>query len=119
MSFEAMRLVPCRAASALRSVAFPAGNPLPTARLLERDTHRVTMHRTPPNEMQSQPQDVGQSGVEPVAIPHRPLPLRSSAALRLFAIVLSAVSAVAALASGFKDELEQRRRFKYRDPLHA
>jgi hypothetical protein len=111
MSFEAMRLIPCQSAQALRSVAAPAfrgfslgkgedaGSALATTRQ-SADVHRAGALRMP-------------------HAPSWPVPLAGTALVRMFAVVVAAASAVMALLCGAKDEVEQRRRHEYRGRLHS
>ena len=113
MSFEAMRLIPCQSAQALRSVAAPAlrgfsfgkdaGSAVATTSTSARqsaDVHRGGALRMP-------------------HAPSWPVPLAGTALVRMFAVVVAAASAVMALVCGTKDEVEQRRRHEYRGRLHS
>ena len=111
MSFGAMRLIPCRSAQALRSVASPAfrgfslgkgedtGSALATTRP-SADGHRGGALRVP-------------------HAPSWPIPLAGTALVRMFAVIVAAASAVISLVCGAKDEVEQRRRHEYRGRLHS
>jgi hypothetical protein len=123
MSFEAMRLVPCRSAQAVRSMASPTrrGFTPGTSRGSDVDaTSRTSPASREAATIALQSPDVKRAGVlGAVRVANWPVPLRDTAVLRLFAVIVAAASAVMALVAGVKDEFEQRRRHQYWGRLHS
>jgi hypothetical protein len=114
MSFEAMRLVPCRSAQAVRSMASPA------LRGSTSRTSPASRNGAASTAIALQSPDVKRAGVlGAVRVANWPVPLRDTAVLRLFAVIVAAASAVMALVAGVKDEFEQRRRHQYWGRLHS
>jgi hypothetical protein len=123
MSFEAMRLVPCRSAQAVRSVTSPAlrGFTSGTNRGSDVDaTSRTSRDAATSSAIALQSPDLKRAGVlGAVRVANWPVPLRDTALLRLFAVIVATASAVMALVAGMKDEFEQRRRHQYWGRLHS
>jgi hypothetical protein len=131
MSFEAVRLLPCQSVQALRAVSAGALNSSSRAvSALKAGTTSAggdrgrggTPARTEPTGEISGEALSGEHGRGRALLDIRQLwrvPFQSTLALRLFAVMVAAVSAVVALAAGMKDELEQRRRRQYRTRLHS
>jgi hypothetical protein len=118
MSFEAMRLVPCRSAQAVRSMASPAlrGFTSGTNRGSEVDSRDAATSTA----IALQSPGVERAGVVgAVRVPNWAVPVSDTAVLRVFAVIAATASAVMALVAGMKDEFEQRRRYQYWGRLHS
>ena len=120
MSFEAMRLVPCRSAQAVRSMASPSQRGFASGTSRGSDVDATSPASRDAATIALQSPDVKRAGVlGAVRVPNWPVPLRDTAVLRLFAVIVATASAVMALVAGMKDEFEQRRRHQYWGRLHS
>jgi len=115
MSFEAVRVLPCRSAMAVRSVA---------TQLVQQTVVGTAVARTegPPARLapRERPWSLPAVRVPSTRIaPVWELPLRDTFAIRMIAAAAAAVSGMVALVAGVRDELEERRRRPYRGRLQA